>query len=89
MIENFKAVGDKRGLGFRPAVLDNAGAYKHGTRSHELTHDGGEGNDNVGNDVCEHELVPAADARAESRVGDDIACPCRHFIRTDAIERSV
>ena len=31
-------------------------------------------------------LLPAADARAEGSVGDDITCPRRHFIRTDAVE---
>ena len=49
-------------------------------------HNGGERNDNIGNDVREHELVPAADARTEGSVGDDIASPRRHFICTDAVE---
>ena len=49
-------------------------------------HNGGERNDNIGNDVRKHELVPAADVRAEGSVGDDIARPCRHFIRADAVE---
>lgn len=68
-----KAVFLEHGADFVLPPLNYAGAYEHRALGHKLPHIAGEGDDNVGDDVCEHKLIPAAKLAAQGRVADNIA----------------
>ena len=80
-----KAVLFQSGTNLVLTPFNDPGGDENAVLSHEAAHIGGQGNDDIGDNICQHHIVARSQRPAKSGVADDVPGVDPEPVRPDAV----